>query len=126
MELYKPSTGSIPGVSRNPPRSERCAVGVWRRMGMASDYGQCAGPAKYDAEIEGRRVKVCATHRPEAKAAREAKAAERNLAYQAAQARKFKRPFEYVTALRLIANGHNDPRALATEVLAKWGDLGPR
>lgn len=123
MELYRPSAGNIPGVSSNPRRPERCAVGVWRTMGMASNYGQCAGPAKYDAVIDGCEVKVCAAHRPEAKAAREAKARERDEAFRIAQNRKFVRPGEYLVALRLIANGHNDPRALATEVLTKWGDL---
>lgn len=68
----------------------------------------------------------CSTHDPDAEAmrreARQAKWKEENAARVLGWQRALKRPEEYADALRQIAAGHNDPRALAAEILAKWDD----
>ena len=121
LEIYKPHKGYSGYASSAPADPKRCAVGVttgerWSR------YCQCGGPAKYDAEIEGQKVKVCHTHRPDVVAKREAKKNDRYEKENLAWKRKLERPVDYMKALRAIAAGHNDPRTLAAEALAKWDD----
>jgi hypothetical protein len=78
----------------------------------------CSRAAKRDG--------YCTIHHPDTVTARRAKAsAEAKARWDAKQAierRKWDRPKEYRDALRAIAAGHNDPRALAQEMLAKWND----
>ena len=123
MDIYKPYTGVGSGQSRNPLDPKRCHVGVWSRERW-STYAQCSRKGAYDAVIDGKPVKVCAIHRPDAVAEREAAKQARYDAEQRKWARQHKRPTEYRDALRSIANGHNDPRSLAREALEKWSDLG--
>jgi hypothetical protein len=122
LELYKPSTSPGAFGSRNPVDPKRCACGVYTKERFAR-WCQCGGPAKYDAEIDGQQVKVCHTHRPDVitarEAAKDARAAKERLAWR----RRLDRPGDYKDALRQIEAGHNDPRALAREVLMKWNDL---
>ena len=68
----------------------------------------------------------CKQHHPDTEAAkhdeREARWAEERARDALRYARNHDRPAEYKEALRQIAAGHNDARALAAEVLAKWND----
>ena len=120
--LYRPSSGIGNSARHRDP--EQCAMGVWSSERW-SRYSQCSRRGKHDAVIDGEAVKVCGTHRPEAKAAREAASKAKDAAERERSRYRWQRPQEYVHALRAISAGHNDPRALAAEVLAKWSDLDP-
>lgn len=121
LTLYKPHKGYSGYASSNPIDPKRCAVQIVTNERWSRSC-QCSGPAKYDAEIEGKKVKVCHTHRPDVVAARKARQQERYERENMAWKRKLERPVDYMKALRAIAAGHNDPRSLAAEVLAKWSD----
>jgi hypothetical protein len=105
LQIYKQSGRFTPGVGVNPPDPKRCACGVWSREGSWSSYAQCSRPAKFDAVIEGQEVKVCATHRPDVAAAREAAKQARYDKERIAFQRQHQRPCDYLAALQ------------------KWGDL---
>jgi hypothetical protein len=122
LEIYKQSTRFAPGIGQHPPDPKRCACGVWSK-GRWATYTQCSRAPKFDAVIDGVAVKVCAIHRPEKAAEREAAARAREDERARKWARQYSRPAEYRDALQEIAAGHNDARALAQEVLGKWGDL---
>lgn len=98
----------------------RCACKTWGHM----TYTQCDSVGKVKL-ADG--STWCGTHAPAAVAARKARAQARSAARQAkwdarrasdAERQKRERAFpEFLEALRKIAAGHNDPCALAREVL---------
>jgi hypothetical protein len=96
-------------------------------------YHQCSRKPTCEEVIEGKAYGFCSTHAPsKVKAKKEAKDAEwrarmvahdygrkREAAIRAATAR-------CVEAMKEIRDGHNDPRSLASEVLAMFPDQGEK
>jgi hypothetical protein len=121
LELYKPSSGGFTD-SKRPLDPTRCACGVTSYIGRWPRYGQCANRGKYERVIGGQTVKVCHTHRPEVVQSRKAKADARYEAQTNKWKRQTHRPGDYRDALQRIADGDNDPRQTARDVLDKWGD----
>ncbi len=115
------------------PDLTRCRANV-ADGGRSFSSHQCEKVAKvfrdvivYGEEEKGvQSIGFCTIHDP-VKVAEKRKAAQERWDREAerhkqAHARNKDRPAEYVEVLREIAAGHNDPRALAAEVLAKWSD----
>lgn len=91
----------------------RCRVAVHGGQGMG--FHQCNKPGHVEAEG----VWVCRIHDPEAQASRDRAASEKY------EAEDRKRRIEwsarrFMAALQQIADGHNDPRALALEALGEF------
>jgi chorismate mutase len=79
----------------------------------------CTNAPKHDPDVNGRLTK-CGVHCKAAVAKREAKAEERTAKWKAqtkANIELDKAEVAVMAALRQIASGHNDPRALAQSVL---------
>ena len=96
------------------PDPKRCAAAVHDDFGVG--HHQCTRKP-----VDGRRY--CRTHDPEAVTARLKAADER---YREKLAKEKRRNMAwhgapFIAALRQIAKGHNDPRALAEETLATNG-----
>jgi hypothetical protein len=123
VKVFKPYKHDQIYGSSNPAKPDRCAMEVNRPNGSWTFWTQCSGPAKFDRIVDGQRVKVCHTHRPEVVQTREAAKKEREEKRHRQAMREWYRPGEYREALQKIADGDNDPRAVAREALQKWGDL---
>jgi hypothetical protein len=95
----------------------RCRAQTYESV--SRNFSQCS--RKKVVEVDG--FGYCKQHSPEAEAKRNEARREREAADRRRSDYQYKRPLEYRDALRLIADGHNDPRAVAAEALAKWGDL---
>lgn len=98
----------------------RLRVGCAEAVHSNYSSGPCGSIATRDLDANGRPTR-CGTHCADAKAKRQAASNARWLAYKAKADRA--EAIRAATAalepaLRQIANGHNDPRALAQEVLA--------
>jgi hypothetical protein len=93
-----------------------CTERVWHARWRSG----CSNTAKHDPDENGVPTK-CGVHSKAAQAKRDAKSAERRQAWQAEWDRDraiADAKSKIIPALRQIAAGHNDPRGLATEVLA--------
>lgn len=109
---------SVPALVSSRTGKPYCRASVHRRDGWG--FSQCTKAGKHQ-DADG--VWWCEIHEPTREAARQKETdARQDAAYQ-----KRRREHKYGysgeklrDALRLIANGHNDPRALAIEVL---GDM---
>lgn len=89
------------------------------RLVTTSVYGALTPPPAISAGFCSQHDPVKVKARADANAAkykanRAIESAERDL--------KYVRPIEYRDVLRQIADGHNDPRTVAREILVKWGD----
>lgn len=94
-----------------------CAESVWSNYSSAP----CGKTAKHDPDANGHLTR-CGLHSVAAKAKKKAAAAARDAAWRTKwdnQAALTKAEKEIEVALRFIAAGHNDPRALAQGVLAE-------
>lgn len=91
----------------------RCAASVHDSFGAG--FAQCSKKKKGGSDW-------CGVHSPEAVERRKQQSDERYKKQREEADRKYARPAEYRDALRQIADGHNDPRSLAAEILKKWGD----
>jgi hypothetical protein len=98
---------------------ERCRAEVYESV--SRNFSQCA--RKRAVEEEG--VGYCRQHSPAAERARAEASRARYEAERRLRERWSLRPAEYRDALRQIAAGHNDPRALAAAALEKWDDGAP-
>ena len=113
---YKAKYGDWAGnTNGHKPNYDRCCeevIGAGRGM----LFSQCARKAKYGPDGA-----YCKQHDPAAVAERRRVENEK---YQ--QAMKKARPkwyaAEMLSILRQIADGHNDPRSIATEIVAKVDD----
>jgi hypothetical protein len=92
---------------------------------------QCQRAPVVQREIGGKTFGFCKLHDPEAVAKRkDERDAKRNAEWAAKnaawhlEARKKAALPELIAAMKLIAEGHNDARGLAVEMLAKIGDVG--
>lgn len=97
----------------------RCTEGVWGSGDRWSKY-QCSHAAKHDPDKNGMPTK-CGIHSAAAKANRDAKREQSMQAWRDQRTRDYaigEAKEKIIPALRQIAAGHNDPRGLATEVLA--------
>ncbi len=97
------------------PNYERCCAEVTpNERGGGARRHQCNNKRGY-----GPGLAYCKTHNPDAVAA---KRAERQAAYDAKwEARRYEwHGREFFNALDQIANGHNDARGLAQEIIAKF------
>lgn len=105
------------------PNLNFCRVSIYD--GTSRNFCQCSRKAMIFRCVEGQDVGFCRQHDPEVVAVRNAA---RNAAWKAesdarnARYDRERREREAVAACRgamqLIADGHNDPRALAAETLA--------
>lgn len=94
-----------------------CAESVWGNHSSSP----CGKTAKHDPDAKGNPTR-CGLHSVAAKAKKKSAAAARNAARRTKwdnQAALTKAEKEIEVALRFIATGHNDPRALAQGVLAE-------
>lgn len=111
---YQARYGSWAGFERgHAPDYGRCCVSV-HPPGRATIPQQCRKKRGY-----GPGLAYCKQHDPEAAKARQDKASE---AYRA-KVEKWRYEFfgrTFYEALEQIANGHNDARGLAQEVIAKF------
>lgn len=89
----------------------QCQERVVRYIGGWPSFGQCSRAA-----VDG--TDYCKQHQPEAVAAREAESREREEAAFRHRMKQVNGPY-YHSVLRQIADGHNDPRALAIEAVGK-------
>lgn len=96
--------------------TERCRVETYE--GISRNFTQCA--RRKTVEVDG--IGYCKQHSPGEVAKRRQAQQDKYEAERQISERRYVRPNEYRDALREIAAGHNDPRALAEAVLAKWGD----
>jgi hypothetical protein len=107
-------------ATKFPDGKPRCRARVHTgRVG----FNQCGNRGKVQGEGG---FWWCATHDPAAEAKRAAAASAKHEAEQAASRRRWALQAgarEFLDALRAIRAGHNDPRTLATEVLAKFPEL---
>lgn len=83
---------------------------------------QCAKPGH--VEIDG--VWLCRTHDPAAIAERDRAASERWQAKHEQRMRPHRMQAAFREALQQIADGHNDPRALARAALDAWTTPSPQ
>lgn len=132
-EIRKVSIRTSSRVGVYKPDLTLCRANV-HESGRSMGSYQCQKKAKVfrDVIVQGQEaagvqsVGFCTTHDPvkveEREAARRAQWVAERDARNAKAARKQERPEDYAEALRSIAAGHNDPRAVAAEVLSKWGD----
>jgi len=113
---YGQWAGNPNGVAEDP---KRCVEEVYQEIGWR--WRQCGNPRGHGPD-----GLYCSKHCPDAVAARK----EASEAKYKADYERFMRPTreraEFLAALRAIANGHNDPRSLASETLAEWGIDDPR
>lgn len=96
---------------------ERCRVECYNSV--SRDFYQCA--RKKAVEVDG--IGYCTQHSPQKAAERKAAVFARDEERRRKAERQWTRPAEYREALRAIANGHNDPRQIARDTLAKWSDI---
>jgi len=97
-------------------RTPRCQADVTRYIGRWPNFGQCCRAATKGSDF-------CKQHHPEAVEARRREATERererwNVRRVELWGGRFK------AALEKIAEGHNDPRSLAEEVLSMFRGSG--
>ena len=112
QERYGAWAGNPAG---KPPDRTRCCAVVYSRERWSRAY-QCERPRGH-----GPNGDYCKQHDPAAQAARDAKARARE-AEAALKWRKEVYGPRFYDALLAIANGHNDPRSLAIEVLSVIDD----
>ena len=99
-------------MAKRGPDPARCCVEV-SNGGRWPSYHQCNRPRGHGPEGA-----YCKQHDPEVVAARRAAS---EAAYNEKRRRKaLMHADQYLAALRKIAEGHNDPRALAAEVVADF------
>lgn len=112
--LYKKSYGAWAGFpSGHKPDLSRCCEGVWSRERWARQY-QCTKPRGHGPDGA-----YCKQHDPAVAEARKAAVDARDKAkWNAARYGTHGRTF--FNALLKIAEGHNDARGLAQEVLATF------
>lgn len=115
-DLYEPRETVRNGYWAAPIDMARCRVQTYESV--SRNFSQCA--RKKVVEVDG--IGYCKQHSPEAQEARARQRREREAEEQRRSDYRYRRPADYKDALREIAAGHNDPRALASEALAKWGD----
>lgn len=110
--LYKSTYGAWAGrPDGHKPDYSRCCEEVGRDMGRWTSFGQCTR-----ARGHGPDKAYCKQHDPDvAKARREKVAADQKAKYYADMKRAHGPSF--LATLRKIADGHNDPRTLATEIV---------
>lgn len=111
--LYKPDYGyGLHGVKK--PDYSLCCVEVCRPQGGWTYFGQCAKKRGYGPDGA-----YCKTHDPATVAARQEKA---NASYKAkSNAERYSwHGRAFYNALKQIAEGHNDARGYAAEVIAKF------
>lgn len=120
VEAFKPKPGQCRGECSYTDR--------------ITHFYPCSHKAKVRRNVEMRDGSVrelgfCGIHDPEAILRKAAKRhAESQSKYQEmlnkwAEEKRVRdsRP-DYIAALRVIADGHNDPRSLAAEILSKWNE----
>lgn len=118
MSIYEPRPN---GFQRMSPAVDlsRCRAQVYEQV--SRNFSQCARRASVQEEGLG----FCKQHAPSAERARMAASAERDRRQREARTRPFQMLTAYGEALRAIADGHNDPRQLAAETLARFGPAQP-
>ena len=96
------------------PDYDRCCTEVWDKRGFRSS--QCSNP-----RLVGPGKSYCKVHDPEAKAQRQAKSEQvyRDRLWEDAMSTAG----PMVAVLKQIEAGHNDPRGLASDCLAKLREL---
>lgn len=111
---YKESYGGRFGHAGRPPdRTRCCAVVTEQTNGWYRDH-QCTRKRGF-----GPNGDYCKQHDPAAaEARRKASRANEEAKYEAFRMEAYGRAFH--DALRKIADGHNDPRTLASEILDKF------
>lgn len=120
MSEWKERYGSWAGNREGtPPDFSRCAEEVFSGRGM---HHQCGNKATVEPDEQGRPTK-CRVH---SKAFHDEKAAEADRRYRAERKRN---AFQwngrrFYEALKLIADGHNDPRAVAEEAISIMKQYG--
>lgn len=114
-EKYLPKYGAWAGrPNGNAPDFNRCCEEVTRYIGNWPSSGQCVRKRGH-----GPGEQYCKQHDPEAVAARRAEADAK--ATKDFNARRFQyHGRTFYNALKQIAEGHNDARGLAQEVLATF------
>lgn len=109
--------------------TDRCRASV-HEGGRGVGFHQCNRKPVVTREVEGKEYGFCKQHDPvavkEKDAARrarwDAESAARQAEWALAQRRRAALPL-LLEAMQAIAAGHNDARGLATETLAKVGDV---
>lgn len=95
----------------------RCIVEVGRPLGRTTMFGQCDRKRGHGPD-----GLYCKQHDPAVVAKREAEKRERWAAENERRMRPHRRTEALIKALREIAEGHNDPRALSKAVLDEWSN----
>ncbi len=120
------------GVFR--PNMECCRVGVSFKVGRGHDYRQCSKPVKVTRLVDGpsgpELIGYCGTHDPLARKKRESARADQWRAENAERQKRYAREAHiqrsqpaYRQALQKIADGADDPRRIAREVLEEFDAL---
>ena len=117
--LYKKQYGDWAGLPQGyKPDLTRCCVEVTSYVGRWPKQNQCNRKRGHGPDEA-----YCKQHDPAAKAARDAllaaKANERHQQWRIEMAGK-----RFLVVLRQIANGHNDPRTIAAEVIKDFPERG--
>jgi hypothetical protein len=113
---YGQWAGNANGFAENP---KRCIEEVYEKIGLR--WHQCSKTRGHGPD-----GLYCHIHNPASVAARRAASDEKYKAERDRIMRPTRERAAFLAALRDIANGHNDPRSLATETLAEWGQHDPR
>lgn len=114
-KLYPEAYGQWAGnPNGQAPDYSRCCHEVGRAMGRWTSFGQCSNKRGFGPDQA-----YCKIHDPEAIRKRQEKS---DLAYKTKYNKERYRFHGYVffDALRKIADGHNDARGLAQEVIAEF------
>lgn len=114
-DLYQKSYGGWAGSPDGQrPDYTRCCIEVGRPLGRTTMFGQCLKPRGHGPDGA-----YCKIHDPDAVKARQAKQHSEYVTKHNKRREEWYGP-EFLAALRKIAAGHNDPRALAAEVIATF------
>ncbi len=104
------------------PNMAQCRASVWDRQVWSRDY-QCSRKATCERVVDGQTYGFCKQHDPVVGEARRKETHQRwdREAAERAENRRIEALMpECKAALEKIAAGHNDPRSLAIEILAKF------
>ena len=114
-DLYPDAYGKWAGRPLGArPDYERCCEQIYIRMGVGGQFSQCSRKRGHGPDEA-----YCKTHDPAAVAARAQASTEAYIAKSNGERYRWHGPTFY-HALKQIAEGHNDARGLAQQVLADF------